>query len=329
MAKYRNQLPQLSDRFFITTGGLETTLVYREKIELPCFAAFHVLKDESGCQWLKNYLVKFVKIAQKYELGIILISPTWRASPDWLRKIGYSDQDIFQVNRKAIDILSSIRDEYETEKCPIVIAGSIGPRGDGYNPTMVMSPDEAQKYHATQIGIMSETNADMITAFTLNYLDEAIGMARAAKKVGIPIVISFTVENDGKLPTGQTLKQAIELVDEATQSTPVYYMVNCAHPSSVAHALVPGETWLERIHGIQGNASKKTHAELDKSTEIDAGNPAEFAKDNQALLHKLKNLNVLGGCCGTDDRHVEEICKACIITFDQLRHHDQRQAGSQ
>lgn len=329
MAKYRNQLPQLSDRFFITNGGLETTLVYHEKMELPCFAAFHVLKDESGCQWLKNHLIKFVKIAQKYEVGITLVSPTWRASLDWLRKIGYSDQDIIHVNRKAIDILSSIRDEYETEKCPIVISGSIGPRGDGYNPTIVMSPDEAQKYHATQIGILSENNADMITAYTLNYPDEAIGMARAAKKVGIPIVISFTVENDGKLPTGQTLKQAIELVDEATQNTPVYYMVNCAHPSSVTHALVPGETWLERIHAFQGNASKKTHAELDKSTEIDAGDPVEFAKDTQALLYKLKSLNILGGCCGTDDRHVEEICKACIITFDQLRKHDHRQTGSQ
>ena len=320
MAKYRSQLPQLTDQFFIISGGLETTLTYHEKMELPCFAAFVALKNESGCQWLRNYLKKFVKIAQKYGVGVILSSPTWRASPDWLRKIGYSDQDIVQVNHKAIKILSDIRKEVETEKCPIVINGSIGPRGDGYNPTMFMSSDEAQKYHATQIGVISETDADMITAYTLNYPDEAIGITRACKEVGMPVVISFTVETDGKLATGQTLKEAIELVDKATLNTPAYYMINCAHPISFANVLVPGEAWLGRIHAVQGNASKKSHAELDNSQELDAGDPVEFAKDNQALLYKLKNLNILGGCCGTNEGHAEEICKACIATFDQLKH---------
>ena len=183
----------------------------------------------------------------------------------------------------------------------------------------MMSPEEAQAYHATQINVLSQTKADMITGTTLNYPEEAIGIARAAKDVGMPVIISFTVENDGKLVTGQSLKEAIQLVDEATNNTPAYYMINCAHPSHFAHVLLPEEHWVRRIHAISGNASKKSHAELNQSNELDDGNPQEFSIVNRALLYKLKNLNVLGGCCGTDHRHIEEICKACIPVFNQLK----------
>jgi S-methylmethionine-dependent homocysteine/selenocysteine methylase len=176
-----------------------------------------------------------------------------------------------------------------------------------------MSADEAQQYHAAQIGVFSQTDADMVTAITMNYVEEAIGIARAAKAAGMPVVISFTVETDGKLPTGQTLKDAIERVDEATQRAPAYYMINCAHPHHFEDLPVAGEAWVERIRGIRANASTKSHAELNESVELDAGNPVEFGRQHRALLDKLKNLNVLGGCCGTDHRHVEEICKACII----------------
>ncbi|CAF1602902.1 unnamed protein product, partial [Didymodactylos carnosus] len=294
-------------------------------LELPGFASFSVLKDEAGCEWMRNYLRTFARIARKYDIGLILESATWRANPDWIRKLGYSDQDLISINRKAIELLCDIRNEYETEKSPMVINASVGPRGDGYNPTVVMSAKEAQEYHATQIGAISQTNADMVTGLTMNYAEEAIGIALAAKAVGMPVVISFTVETDGRLPTGQTLKDAIELVDKVTQSTPVYYMVNCAHPSSFEDVLVSDEAWVARIHGVKANASKKSHAELNESKELDAGNPVEFGTDYRALLRKLKNLNVLGGCCGTDHRHVEETCKACISIFDQQKHayHDE------
>ncbi|CAF1524346.1 unnamed protein product [Didymodactylos carnosus] len=274
---------------------------------------------------MRNYLRTFARIARKYDIGLILESATWRANPDWIRKLGYSDQDLISINRKAIELLCDIRNEYETEKSPMVINASVGPRGDGYNPTVVMSAKEAQEYHATQIGAISQTNADMVTGLTMNYAEEAIGIALAAKAVGMPVVISFTVETDGRLPTGQTLKDAIELVDKVTQSTPVYYMVNCAHPSSFEDVLVSDEAWVARIHGVKANASKKSHAELNESKELDAGNPVEFGTDYRALLRKLKNLNVLGGCCGTDHRHVEETCKACISIFDQQKHayHDE------
>ncbi|CAF0861215.1 unnamed protein product [Adineta steineri] len=322
MAKYRKQLPQLSNKYFISNGGLETTLFYKEHVELPCFASFHLLNDESKYQWIKDFFIKFTTIAQKYELGLILDTNTWRASPDWMHKLGYSDQDMININRKAVELLSDIRNEYETEKCPIVINGCIGPRADGYNLTTIMSPEEAQKYHATQISIMSNTKADLITAFTIIYPEEAIGIVRAAKEVNMPIAISFSVETNGKLPTGQTIKEAIELVDKATENTPIYYMINCSHPISFEDILVPGEAWVDRIHGIKGNASKKSHAELDQCKELDDGNPVEFGEHYRILVDKIKNLNILGGCCGTDQRHMEEVCKACLNIINQRQHKD-------
>ena len=312
MPRYRDQLPQLSDRIFITDGGIETTLIFHEGLELPDFAAFDLLKDAAGYEALRKYFQPYAALARSYQAGFILESATWRASSDWGAKLGYSARELAEMNRKAIDLLSDIRDEYETAASPMVISGCIGPRGDGYTPTALMSPEEAQQYHAAQIGVFRQTEADMVTAITMNYVEEAIGIARAAKAAGMPSAISFTVETDGRLPTGQTLRDAIERVDEATRRAPAYYMINCAHPQHFETVLAAGEAWTERIRGIRANASTKSHAELNDSVELDMGNPVEFGRQHWALLGKLKHLNVLGGCCGTDHRHVEEICKACF-----------------
>ncbi len=312
MAKYRNKLPQLSNGIFLTDGGIETTLIFHEGLELPDFAAFHLLRDKEGYEALRKYFRTYAALARNYEVGFILESPTWRANPDWGMNLDYSEKELADVNRKAIDLLKEIRNEFEDEKTKMVISGCIGPRGDGYNPTNVMSAEEARQYHIEQISTFSETDADMVTAITMNYVEEAIGITKAAKSVGMPVVISFTVETDGKLPTGQTLKDAIESVDEATSNTPAYYMINCAHPAHFESVLIADEPWLERIRGIRANASTKSHAELNDSEELDEGNPVELGRQHRELLSKLKNLNVLGGCCGTDHRHVEEICKVCI-----------------
>jgi S-methylmethionine-dependent homocysteine/selenocysteine methylase len=312
MAKYRNDLPQLSDGLFLTDGGIETTLIFHEGLELPDFAAFHLLKDEEGHKALQKYFRTYAALAKRYEVGFILESPTWRANPDWGRKLGYSESTLADVNSKAIELLAEIRKEFEDEKSRMVISGCIGPRGDGYSPTNVMTAEEAQQYHAPQILTFSETDADMVTAITMNYVEEAIGIGRAARSVGMPVAISFTVETDGKLPTSQTLKDAIESVEEATGKAPAYYMINCAHPTHFEGILAGDEPWTERIRGLRANASTKSHAELNESTELDEGNPVELGRQHRDLLSKLKNLNVLGGCCGTDHRHVEELCKAVL-----------------
>lgn len=312
MSKYRKNLPQLSNEIFITDGGIETTLIFQEGLELPDFAAFHLLKNDDGYQALEKYFRTFAALARDYEAGFILESATWRASSDWGAKLGYSENEMADVNRKAIDLLKDIRGEFENEKTKMVISGCVGPRGDGYIPTDAMSAEDAQQYHTPQIKTFSETDADMVTAITMNYVEEAIGITDAAKAFGMPVAISFTVETDGKLPTGQTLKDAILSVDKATNNAPVYYMINCAHPTHFQDVLDADEEWTERIQGIRANASTKSHAELNESVELDVGNPSDLGRRYRELLSRLKNLNVLGGCCGTDHRHIEEICKACI-----------------
>lgn len=312
MAKYRSELPQLSNGVFLTDGGIETTLIFHEGLELPDFAAFYLLKDERGSQALRNYFRGYASLAKDYGVGFILESATWRANPDWTKKLGYSDDEFVEVNRQAIEMLADIRREFENEKTKIVISGCVGPRGDGYVPRAAMSAKEAEDYHSAQIRAFSETEADMVTAITMNYVEEAIGVAEAARGFGMPVAISFTVETDGKLPTGQTLKEAIEKVDEATGKAPAYFMINCAHPTHFENALAADQSWTQRIRGIRANASVKSHAELNESEELDIGNPAELGAQYRELFGKLKNLKVLGGCCGTDIRHIEAICRAAV-----------------
>lgn len=313
MSKYRNALPQLTSRdVFITDGGIETDLIFHHGQELPSFASFVLLQDEKGSESLRNYFRGYAEIARNEKVGLVLEAATWRSNFDWGKQLGYSENDLEEINRKAIDMLVEFREEYENEDTKVVISGCLGPRGDGYNPSNVMSAKEAQTYHGVQIATFSKTEADLVTAITMNYVEEALGIAQAAKSLGMPVVISFTVETDGKLPTSQTLKDAIEQVDKETGNYPAYYMVNCAHPTHFADVLESGEAWAKRISGVRANASKKSHAELDFSVELDEGNPAELGQDYIVLFDKLKNLKVLGGCCGTDSRHIAEICKTAL-----------------
>jgi S-methylmethionine-dependent homocysteine/selenocysteine methylase len=315
MARYRNHLPQLSGGPFLTDGGIETTLIFREGLELPYFAAFDLLKHDEGYAALQKYFRTYAALARRYGIGCILESATWRASPDWGTKLGYSATALAELNRQAITLLQEIRNAYEHDTTPIVISGCIGPRGDGYNPAALMTEEDAERYHAMQAQTFRDTEADMVTAITMTYAAEAIGLTRAAQAAGMPVVISFTLETDGRLPTGQPLLEAIEQVDDATGHAPAYYMINCAHPTHFAARLASGQPWLDRIRGLRANASAKSHAELDEAAELDDGNPVELGLQYRELKGKLTRLNVLGGCCGTDHRHVEEICKACLPLF--------------
>jgi S-methylmethionine-dependent homocysteine/selenocysteine methylase len=312
MTKYRFNLPQLNGANYLTDGGLETTLIFTEGLELSEFAAFELLKNKKGREQLYKYYSTYATIARDQKVGFILESATWRASLEWGKKLGYSKEALVDMNHKAIELLQDLRTEYENKKSKMVISGCIGPRGDGYNPDYKISEEEAEWYHSMQIETFSETQADFVSAFTMNNIAEAIGLTRAAKSADIPVVISFTVETDGKLPSGHTLKEAIKKVDKETNNTPVYYMINCAHPSHFEGALASGEHWVQRIRGIRANASTKSHAELDEAEELDAGNPKELGFQYKKLTNKFRHLNVLGGCCGTDYRHVEEIYKACF-----------------
>ena len=311
MTKYRDSLPQLADRLFLTDGGMETTFIFHDGIELPSFASFDLMKTDDGVAHIRRYYERYIAMATQAGIGFVLESATWRASPDWGAKLGYAREALAEVNQRSIALMVELRDEFETPRTPMVISGNIGPRGDGYHADRKMSTEEAEHYHAWQVGIFRDTPADMISAFTMNYAEEAIGIARAAKSAGLPSVISFTLETDGRLPTGQSLKDAIAQVDDVTGGAPAYYMINCAHPTHFTAALGNGEAWLKRIRGLRANASKRSHAELDEASDLDAGDPIELGRQYAALRSKHPAFTVLGGCCGTDHRHVEQICIAC------------------
>jgi S-methylmethionine-dependent homocysteine/selenocysteine methylase len=314
-ARYRHALPQLGGRLFLTDGGIETSLIFDDGLELPDFAAFLLLRDAAGEKALRDYFRAYAAVAGRYGAGLILETATWRASADWGDRRGYTRDALAEANRRAVELLEGIRSEFETAGTEVVISGCVGPRGDGYDPGHLMSGKEAEGYHEAQIGTFAGTAADLVTAITMNYAEEAVGIARAASHAGMPVVISFTVETDGRLPTGQTLKDAIGQVDRETARAPAYYMINCAHPTHFAKVLSEREPWVERIRGIRANASRRSHAELNEAAELDRGDPDELAGEYARLRRELPRLNVMGGCCGTDHRHVEAIGRACAPLF--------------
>ena len=310
-ALYRHRLPQLDGRLFLTDGGLETTLVFHDGIDLPGFAAFTLMDTDDGVERIRAYYARYAAIAAQGGMGFVLEAPTWRANPDWGKTLGYSDERLDDINRRSIRLLAEVRRQFASKTSPMVISGCFGPRGDGYKAGAAMTVREAQAYHARQMGVFAGTEADMVAAFTMTYPDEAIGIARAAVAAGLPVAISFTLETDGRLPSGDTLEDAIARVDDATGGAPVYYMINCAHPTHFERELDGDDAWLGRIRGVRANASKRSHAELDESTELDDGNPIELGREIATLKRALPQLAVLGGCCGTDHRHVEQISFHC------------------
>ncbi|MGZ8634256.1 MAG: homocysteine S-methyltransferase family protein [Solirubrobacteraceae bacterium] len=308
---HRHRLPQLdAARPFLADGGLETTLIFHRGLDLPCFAAFDLLKDDSGREELRTYFERYVALAREREVGFVLDTVTWRANPDWAARLGYAPDDLDAANRAAVALAEEVRAAGETEATPIVINGVIGPRGDGYDPGELMSGDEAQGYHARQIATFADSAADMVSAVTLTNPDEAIGIARAARDHGLPAAISFTLETDGRLPDGQSLSDAIERVDAETGGSVAYFMINCAHPTHFAEVLEEDGAWRGRIGGLRANASAKSHAELDEAQVLDEGDPVALGAQHGALRPLLGSVSVLGGCCGTDHRHVDAIGRA-------------------
>jgi homocysteine S-methyltransferase len=313
MTRYRSNLPQLGDKPFLTDGGLETTLIFHEGVELPHMASITLHASDEGERRLRDYFVRHIEIARARNAGFVLESASWRASPDWGTKLGYSLTELADLNRKSIALLVALREEFETPQSPMPISGNIGPRGDGYFPDQMMSGEEAQRYHAFQCDLFAETEADLISAFTMTHSGEAIGIARAAKAAGMPVVISFTTETDGRLPSGETMREAIEKTDGQTGGAPAYYMINCAHPTHFVDALEQGEPWVKRLRGLRANSSMRSHAELDNSPDLDIGDPVDLGRRYAHLRGALgTRFNILGGCCGTDHRHLVAIAEACL-----------------
>lgn len=312
MPRYRNALPQLSGDMFLCDAGLETDLIFNHGIEIREFAAHTLLPTRGGRAALTRYFEGFLNLAKERDAGFILDSATWKAHRHWARDLGADATELRAANEGSIRYIGELRDRFAHNAKPIVLNAIIGPCGDAYRPDVAISTDQAEDYHAEQLGWIADTEADMVTAVTFNQASEAAGLVRAARSAGLPAVVSFTVETDGALPTGQSMADAIAEVDDASDSYPAYFMINCAHPQHFSKILVDAP-WARRIRGIRANASRKSHAELDEAPALDAGNPAEMAGQYRELEDRMPWLNIFGGCCGTDLRHVTEIAGAVRI----------------
>ena len=306
---FRDQLPQLRGGLFLSDAGIETDLMFNKGIDIPEFAAHTLLASPSGRKVVADYLRGFLDLARDTETGFVLDSQTWKAHTHWAQDLGASEEDLQAANRDAIAFISGLREEYANNQGPTVLNAVVGPRGDAYAPDSEVAVDEAEAYHAKQIGWLADTEVEMVTATTFTQSSEAAGFVRAAMAAGLPSVVSFTVETDRRLPSGEELKEAIEKVDQLTDGAAAYFMVNCAHPDHFAHVL-GDEPWAHRIRGIRCNASRMSHEELDNSEVLDDGNPQELGAQYRDLKQRMPWLNVFGACCGSDLRHITEIAKA-------------------
>lgn len=309
MPRYRTSLPQLSGDLFLTDAGLETDLIFNHGIEIREFAAHTLLPSSKGRTALNRYFTGFLDLARERNAGFILDSATWKAHRHWARDLESNPAELRAANAESVRFISEMRDRFSDNAKPIVLNAIVGPCGDAYRPEVTISIDQAETYHAEQLGWIAGTEADMVTAVTFNQASEAAGLVRAARSAGLPAAVSFTVETDGALPNGQSLAAAIGEVDEASDSYAAYFMINCAHPTHFSNVLEDA-AWARRIRGIRANASRKSHAELDEAPELDAGNPVEMAQQYHVLEQRMPWLNIFGGCCGTDLRHVTAIADA-------------------
>jgi homocysteine S-methyltransferase len=298
--------------FVVTDGGLETWLVFLKGVDLPAFAAYPLAMTAEGRALLAEYYEHYAAIARDHGADVVLEAPTWRANPDWAATLGHDSDSLADHIAAAVDVVAEVRRGW-TGTGSFLIGGTVGPRGDGYRLDDLMDIESAVAYHSFQIERLAAAGADVVTGVTIGYVEEAVGIALAAAAAGLPSVISFTVETDGRLPSGMTLADAIATTDEATSSVgaaPLHYMVNCAHPTHFDGVLDGSAAWAARIGGLRANASKLSHAELDEMVELDDGDPAELAAAYVGLRTKLPGLKVVGGCCGTDERHVAAIAAA-------------------
>jgi S-methylmethionine-dependent homocysteine/selenocysteine methylase len=309
MTRYRGSLPQLDGRLFLTDAGLETDLIFNHGIELRAFAAHTILSDPAALKVVREYFAGFLALAREVDAGFIMDTLTWRAHPYWSAELGESPAELKAATENAVSLAIELRDRADNPR-PIVINAVTGPCGDAYRPEQKILADDAERYFAQQLGWIAATEADMVTALTFTQATEAAGFVRAAGAAGLPPVVSFTVETDGRLPDGQPLREAIEQVDAATGGAAAYFMINCAHPDHFTEAL-EGD-WGRRIRGVRANASRRSHAELDECETLDTGNPKELGELYAGLRGRLPWLNVFGACCGADLRHVTCIAHALM-----------------
>ena len=310
MSIYRDALPQTHGSTLLTDSGIETEVIFGAGRELPSFALFPLLADSEGRAILDRYYRGHLAVAAEHGLGYVLETPSWRSNPTWGASMGYSQDAIDDLDRQGVEFLTQIRRTSPLVTGPMPVSGLLGPRGDGYAIDSVMTVDEARRYHQHQIGVFADAGCDLVSACTLTYAAEGLGIALAAREHEIPVMIYFTLETDGRLPDGSRLGDAIAEIDTATEGYVGYYGINCAHPDHIARALDESHDWAGRVLALRANASRLSHAELDEADDLDSGDPEELAEGYLTLLETFTDASVFGGCCGTGVRHIRAIATA-------------------
>lgn len=308
MSALKDTFPRINGDLFLTDAGIETDIMYKKGFDLPNFSLFHLLNDPEATREITRYIENLIDVAIRNKVGIILCGIHYRASRDWGDLLGYSRESLADINRKGVDLLRGLKQKYETTDSPMLVSGCIGPRGDAYQLNRSMSADEAEDYHAEQIATLREAGADLVTALTFNSTPEAIGFARAAKSIGIPCVVSFTLDRTGRLSNAQSLKDAVLETDSATNASPAYYMINCTHPVDFEPSLETGD-WAQRLNGFRPNASTLAKGTLCQLGHLEEGDPVELGQQMRDVSRRFPHISVWGGCCGTDHVHIEEICR--------------------
>jgi homocysteine S-methyltransferase len=310
-------LPQQLGKLMTTAGGFETWMQYVDGFKLRHFCGFELLDDARGVSCLKDYHRKVIEAAVANGFGMINEGLHYRASRDWGELIGFSRSALEEINHRGIEFYRDFAREYSSPGTPMLVGGVIGPRGDAYNLGRLPDAAEAEDYHSEQIQTFRKAGVDHVTAMTFSSVDEAIGVARAAKSAGLPVVISFLLARGGRLKGGETLQEAIFRVDSATGNAPAYFMTNCTHPIEFEPALVPGE-WVARLGGFMPNAVAMETMDLCKLGHLEDGDPVELGAQMAALARRFPHINVWGGCCGTDGRHIGQIARQ----VSEVRHRD-------
>lgn len=303
-----HNLPQLNGHAMTCGGGFETWLQYVDGFKLRHFCAFELINDERGLECLKDYHRRLVEAAVENGFGVINEGLHYRASRDWGELIGFSRAALEEINIRGIEFYKDFAREYQSDETPMIVGGVIGPRGDAYNVGRTPDAAEAEDYHSEQILTFKKAGADLVTAATFSSVEEATGLARAARAADMPVVISFFVAKGGKLKGGETLEEAIASVDAATDKAPVYYMINCTHPTEFEAGLIDGN-WSKRLGGFMPNAVAMETLDLCKLGHLEDGDPAELGGQMASLARRFPHINVWGGCCGTDGRHIGQIAR--------------------
>jgi len=301
--------PRLDGKFYLTEGGAETEILYKWGFELPEFAMFPLLDNSEADAVIRGMYRRYFDVAEAHDTGLLILGHDYRASPDWGAKLGYTPEALVEMQHRTIQFLTDMRTEYEGRVTDVYVGGCIGPRGDAYGTGGDITESEAEDYHSVQLTTLKETDADMAVAVTLNNIPEAVGIVRAAAAIGFPVGISLTLTTQGRLRSGPSLREAVESIEEATGGTAAWFGTNCAHPLEFEPAIADSGAWTERLRYIRPNAVKMEQVALCKLGHLEDGDPVELGEQMGDVARRFPRADILGGCCGTDERHLAEIAK--------------------